>query len=89
MRAVYDNGTVGETTPIGESCSGNTEDLEKCERPIIKECVDRNKYCTGPPVVILQIKTFPFIEKFLFNMVSQCYNITILFIRNLTQLERK
>ena len=58
LRAVYDNGTVGETTPIGESCTGNTGDLEKCARPTIKECVDRNKYCTGPPVVILRIKIF-------------------------------
>ena len=68
MRAVYDNGTVGETTPIGESCTGNTGDLEKCARPTIKECVDRNKYCTGPPVVILQIKTFPCIERFFYSI---------------------
>ena len=52
LRIVYENGTVEGTVPVGESCSGNTGDLEKCERPVIKECVDRNKYCTGPPVVI-------------------------------------
>ena len=46
------------TVPVGESCSGNTGDLEKCEQPVIKECVDRNKYCTGPPVVISYVLPF-------------------------------
>ena len=52
LKVVYDNGTVQGTVPVGESCTGNTGDLEKCERPEIPVCVDRNKYCTGPPVVI-------------------------------------
>ena len=58
LRIVYENGTVEGTVPVGESCSGNTGDLEKCERPVIKECVDRNKYCTGPPVVISNLLSF-------------------------------
>ena len=49
---MYENETVLGTTPVGESCSPSSDtEQEKCGRPTIKECVDRNKYCTGPPVV--------------------------------------
>ena len=49
---MYENETVLGTTPVGESCSPSSDtEQEKCARPTIKECVDRNKYCTGPPVV--------------------------------------
>ena len=49
---MYENETVFGTTPVGESCSPSSDtEQEKCARPTIKECVDRNKYCTGPPVV--------------------------------------
>ena len=38
LKVIAENGTAIST-------------LEKSERPVIKECVDRNKYCTDPPVV--------------------------------------
>ena len=38
LKVIAENGTAVTT-------------LEKSERPVIKECVDRNKYCTDPPVV--------------------------------------
>jgi hypothetical protein len=40
-------------SPIGESCNvsiGNA-DVEKCVKPILKPCVDRNKYCDAPPPI--------------------------------------
>ena len=53
---MYENETVLGTTPVGESCSPSSDtEQEKCARPTIKECVDRNKYCTGPPVVSIII----------------------------------
>ena len=52
LKVMYENETVLGTTPVGESCSPSSDtEQEKCARPTITECVDRNKYCTGPPVV--------------------------------------
>ena len=54
LKIVHTNGTAIGTTPLGESCNPSSDSqLEKCARPTIKECVDRNIYCTDPPVVSL------------------------------------
>ena len=51
LKIMYENGTVMGTTPVGESCSpSSSTNQEKCARPTIKECVDRNKYCNVPEV---------------------------------------
>ena len=41
-------------SPIGESCIGNTGIVEKCDQPVLKACVDRNKYCEQPPQTPIQ-----------------------------------
>ena len=38
-------------SPIGGSCTGNTNTPEKCLAPVIPACVDRNNYCTTPPAI--------------------------------------
>ena len=38
-------------SPIGGSCTGNTATPEKCLKPAIPDCVDRNNYCTQPPAI--------------------------------------
>lgn len=89
LRIVYENGTVEGTVPVGESCSGNTGDLEKCERPVIKECIDRNKYCTGPPVVISYVLSFTALYKYQNTGTESNFNINQFIFRNLTQFGRK
>ena len=52
LKIVHNNGTVISTSPVGASCSPSSDSTqEKCARPVIKECVDRNIYCTDPPEV--------------------------------------
>jgi hypothetical protein len=36
-------------SPVGGSCAGNTASPDKCLKPMIPACVDRNNYCTLPP----------------------------------------
>ena len=36
--------------PLGGSCSKDGESVEKCLQPTLPKCVDRNTYCTPPPL---------------------------------------
>ena len=36
--------------PLGGSCSQDGESVEKCLQPTLPKCVDRNTYCTPPPL---------------------------------------
>ena len=36
--------------PVGETCEGATGNEERCYSPIIPDCVDKNKYCSYPPM---------------------------------------
>jgi hypothetical protein len=36
-------------SPLGGSCTGNTDPYEHCLQPVIPPCVDRNVYCSLPP----------------------------------------
>ena len=37
---------------LGTDCAADTESVEKCELPVLKDCIDRNKYCSIPVVAI-------------------------------------
>ena len=36
--------------PIGETCEGATGTEERCLEPVIPDCVDKNPYCSYPPL---------------------------------------
>ena len=74
---MYENETVLGTTPVGESCSPSSDtEQEKCARPTIKECVDRNKYCTGPPVVSRMLLPPNFFQCLTIKMCLEIYPST-------------
>ena len=37
--------------PVGETCEGATGEVERCLIPKIPDCVDKNKYCSYPPML--------------------------------------
>ena len=41
---------VVEGGPVGETCAGATGDEERCSQPTIPDCVDKNPYCSYPPM---------------------------------------
>ena len=38
-----------EGGPVGETCEGATGTEERCSKPKIPDCVDKNPYCSYPP----------------------------------------